>query len=123
AAAQVGCEVGQIAKSIIFRAARTGRGVLVVTSGSNRVHEARIEAVLGEPLGKADAAFVREATGFAIGGVPPLGHPTAPVRFGDEDLLRYPEIWAAAGHPNSLFRLDPADLPRMAGGPVMKVTA
>ena len=122
AAAQVGCTVGQIAKSIIFRAATSGRGVLVVTSGVNRVDEARIAALLGEPLGKADAAFVREATGFAIGGVPPLGHATPLVTFVDQDLLTHREIWAAAGHPNSLFRLDPADLPRMSGAPVVKVT-
>ena len=123
AAAQVGCTVGQIAKSIIFRAARSGRGVLVVTSGANRVDEARVAARLGEPLEKADAAFVREATGYAIGGVPPLGHATPLLTFVDEDLLRFAEIWAAAGHPNSLFRLDPADLPRMTGGPTLRVSA
>lgn len=123
AAAQVGCTVGQIAKSIIFRAASSGRGVLVVTSGSNRVDESRIEALLGEPLGKADPEFVREATGYAIGGIPPLGHATRLVTFVDQDLIGYREIWAAAGHPNSLFRLDPADLPKMTGGPVVKVTA
>ena len=123
AAAQVGCEVGQIAKSIIFRAATSGRGVLVVTSGTNRVDEARVASLLGEPLGKADATFVRETTGFAIGGVPPLGHATALATFVDQDLLKHREIWAAAGHPNSLFRLDPVDLARMTGGPVVRVTA
>jgi prolyl-tRNA editing enzyme YbaK/EbsC (Cys-tRNA(Pro) deacylase) len=123
AAAQVGCEVAQIAKSIVFRAAHSGRAVLVITSGANRVDEARITALLGEPLEKADAGFVRTATGFPIGGIPPLGHATEPVSFVDEDLLRFETIWAAAGHPNALFALSPHDLPRMVAGPVVKVTA
>ncbi len=123
AAGQVGCTVAQIAKSIVFRAATSGRGVLVVTSGANRVDEARIATLLGEPLGKADAAFVREVTGFPIGGVAPLAHATPLATYVDEDLLGHAEIWAAAGHPNALFRLEPGDLPRMTGGPVVKVTA
>lgn len=123
AAAAVGCEVAQIAKSIIFRAAHSGRAVLVITSGANRVDEARIMALLGEPLEKADAAFVREKTGYPIGGVPPLGHATEAATFVDEDLLRFDTIWAAAGHPNALFALSPRDLPRMVAGPVVKVTA
>ena len=96
--------------------------MLVVTSGANRVDEARIAALLGEPLGKADARFVREVTGFPIGGVAPIGHATALVTFVDEDLLAHREIWAAAGHPNALFRLEPADLPRMTGAPAVKVS-
>jgi prolyl-tRNA editing enzyme YbaK/EbsC (Cys-tRNA(Pro) deacylase) len=122
AAREVGCEVAQIAKSIVFRAARSGRGVLVITSGANRVNEARIAELLGEPLGRATPDFVREATGFAIGGVPPLGHATPLETFVDEDLLGLAVVWAAAGHPNSLFRLEPAALPRLAGGRVVKVT-
>ena len=121
AAAVVGCEVGQIAKSLIFRGAESGRGILVIASGANRVNEAAVAALVGEPIGKADAAFVREQTGFAIGGIPPLGH-ARPLRvLVDQDLLRYPEIWAAAGTPNSLFRLDPRDLPTMTGGEVAAI--
>lgn len=120
AAREVGCEVGQIAKSIVFRAA-SGRGVLVITSGSNRVDEAKVAALLGEPIGRAEPAWVREATGFAIGGIPPLGHARAMATFVDEDLLRFDAIWAAAGHPNSLFRLDPRDLADLAGGRVVRV--
>jgi prolyl-tRNA editing enzyme YbaK/EbsC (Cys-tRNA(Pro) deacylase) len=121
AARAVGSTVAQIAKCVVFRAARSGRPVLVVTSGAHRVDETRIAALLGEPLAKADPDFVRAVTGFGIGGVPPLGHAVAPEAFVDEDLLRHPVIWAAAGHPNSLFRLDPADLPRMTGGRVVGV--
>ncbi|MBI5708905.1 MAG: YbaK/EbsC family protein [Candidatus Eisenbacteria bacterium] len=121
AARAVGCEVGRIAKSLVFRGARTGRGVLVITSGANRVAEEKVAALLGEPLAKAEPAFVREATGFAIGGVPPLGHATRLETFVDEDLLRYDSIWAAAGHPNALFELRPAELLAMAGGRLMGV--
>ena len=121
AAAAVGCAVGQIAKSIVFRGAESGRAVLVITSGANRVNEQRIGELLGEPLEKAGPDFVRERTGFAIGGVPPVGHATALETFVDEDLLAHTEIWAAAGHPNALFRLAPQDLARMAGGRVVGV--
>lgn len=121
AAAVVGCTVGQIAKSLIFRAANTDRPVLVITSGANRVNENAIAAVLGEPLSKADAAFVREQTGFAIGGIPPIGHRTPLVVFIDRDLLQYDAVWAAAGTPNALFKLDPRDLEAMTGGTVVDV--
>lgn len=121
AAREVGCEVSQIAKSIVFRA-ENGRGVLVITSGSNRVNEARVTELIGEGIGRASPDFVREATGFAIGGIPPLGHATPLVTLIDEDLLALGEIWAAAGHPNSLFRLDAASLPALSGGRVAKVT-
>ena len=116
AARAVGCEVGRIAKSLVFRGARSGRAVLVIASGANRVAEEKIAALLGEPLEKAEPAFVREATGFAIGGIPPLGHASRLETFVDEDLLRYDTIWAAAGHPNALFELRPAELLSMAGG-------
>ena len=122
AAREVGCEVGQIAKSIIFKSA-SGRGVLVITSGSNRVDEAKVAALVGETIGRAEPAWVREITGYAIGGIPPLGHASAMVTFVDEDLLRFAEIWAAAGHPNSLFKLDPKDLPALSGGALAKVAA
>jgi len=121
AARAVGCETAQIAKSIIFRS-HSGRGVLVITSGANRVDEARVAELLGEPIGRAEPDFVREVTGFAIGGIPPLGHATALATFVDEDLLKLPAIWAAAGHPNALFQLAPADLPALSGGHVAKVT-
>jgi prolyl-tRNA editing enzyme YbaK/EbsC (Cys-tRNA(Pro) deacylase) len=122
AAALVGCQVGQIAKSLVFRTAGTGRPVLVITSGANRVNEWRVATLLKEALEKAPAAFVREHTGFAIGGVPPVGHPKPIETFVDQDLAQYPEIWAAAGTPNALFKLAPADLVRMTGGRVIRVT-
>jgi prolyl-tRNA editing enzyme YbaK/EbsC (Cys-tRNA(Pro) deacylase) len=122
AAAAVGCQVGQIAKSIVFRTGSSDRPVLVIASGSNRVNESNIAALLAEPLGKADADFVRRRTGFVIGGVPPLGHAEPLETFVDEDLLQYEEIWAAAGTPHAVFRLTPGDLVRMAGGRVVKIT-
>lgn len=121
AAAAVGCAVAQIAKSLVFRGLTTGRPILVIASGANRVNEATLAALAGEAVGKADAAFVRERTGFAIGGVPPLGH-AEPVRtFIDEDLLGLPEIWAAAGTPNAVFRLTPAELVAITGGQVAAI--
>ncbi len=121
AAQAVGCEVGQIVKSLIFKAKRSGRPVLVIVSGPNRVDERRIEALLGEPLGKADADFVRQHTGFVIGGVPPVGHTEELITYIDEDLLLYPEIWAAAGTPHAVFRLTPAELVKIAAGLVTTV--
>jgi prolyl-tRNA editing enzyme YbaK/EbsC (Cys-tRNA(Pro) deacylase) len=121
AAQAVGCEVGQIVKSIIFRAAETDRPVLVLTSGANRVSEKAIAGMLGEPLAKADAEFVRQRTGFVIGGVPPVAHTEPPVTFIDEDLLAYQEIWAAAGTPNAVFRLTPQELLALTEGRVVKV--
>ncbi len=116
AAAAIGCTVGQIAKSLVFRAKASDRPVLVVTSGVNRVDERKVGSLLGEKIGRADADFVREKTGFSIGGVPPVGHREAPVVIVDEDLLDYGEIWAAAGTPNAVFRLTPDDLVAMTGG-------
>lgn len=110
AAAAVGCEVGQIAKSLVFKGKKSGEAVLIVASGANRVDEKRVAALLGEKIGKADAEFVRQETGYAIGGVPPVGH-IKPLRtIMDEDLLQYEEIWAAAGTPHAVFRLTPAQL-------------
>ena len=123
AAQAVGCAVGQIVKSILFRAAETGRPVLVLTSGANRVSEKAVAAMLGEPLARADPDFVRARTGFAIGGVPPVAHAEPPVMFIDEDLLAYAEIWAAAGTPNAVFRLTPQDLLTLTAGKVMRVKA
>lgn len=121
AAEALGCEVGQIVKSLVFRAARTGRPVLVAASGANRVDEERVGELVGEPLEKADAAFVKEKTGFSIGGVPPLGHREEPVALVDEDLMRYEEVWAAAGHPHAVFGLHPRELVKMTGGRVVRV--
>jgi Cys-tRNA(Pro) deacylase len=121
AARQIGCDVAQIAKSLIFRAKQTNRPVLVIASGVNRVDEKALEALLGEKIGKADADFVREKTGYAIGGVAPIGHDTPPVTFIDEDLLKLDTIWAAAGTPFAVFRLAPADLERLTGGQVAKI--
>ena len=123
AAQAVGCQVGQIAKSIVFQTLASRKAVLVIASGPNRVDEVVLSGLVGEAIGKADADFVRQRTGFVIGGVPPLGH-TGPLQtFIDQDLLQYPEIWAAAGTPHAVFRLDPADLPRMTGGVVIKITS
>ncbi len=121
AAQAVGCSVGQIAKSIIFRAEKTDKPILVIASGSNRVNEKRIESFISEPLGKADADYVRKHTGFVIGGVPPLGHLERLQIFIDEDLLRYEEIWAAAGSPYAVFKLTPSDLIKMTGGRVVSI--
>lgn len=121
AAASIGCTVAQIAKSLIFRGERTGRPVLVVASGANRVSEKRVEALIGEPIGRADAAFVRERTGFAIGGVPPVAHAEPPAIVIDEDLLKLDEIWAAAGTPNAVFRLTPDQLVAITAGRVTRI--
>jgi prolyl-tRNA editing enzyme YbaK/EbsC (Cys-tRNA(Pro) deacylase) len=121
AARAIGCEVGQIAKSLVFRGQRTQRPILVIASGSNRVNEKRVGELISEPLGKADADFVRQKTGFVIGGVPPVGHAEKLEVFIDEDLLRYSEIWAAAGTPNAVFRLTPSDLVRMTEGRVIGI--
>jgi prolyl-tRNA editing enzyme YbaK/EbsC (Cys-tRNA(Pro) deacylase) len=121
AAAAVGCRVDQIAKSLVFRLRDSGRALLVITSGANRVNEAAVGALAGEPLDKADAAFVREQTGFAIGGVAPVGHARPVTTLIDADLLSWPEIWAAAGHPSTVFRLTPDDLVRITSGRVVAV--
>jgi len=105
-------------------AARACRRLVSQSPGGSRacgVNEPRVAALLGEPLAKADPDFVRERTGFAIGGIPPLGHATPLETFIDEDLLAHPRIWAAAGHPNALFELDPRELESMSGGRVTGV--
>ncbi len=118
AAAAIGCTVSQIAKSLLFQGATSGRALLVIASGSNRVDEQRAAALFGEPLHKPKADFVREQTGFVIGGVPPIGHNQPLSTLIDEDLLQYEEIWAAAGHPHAVFKLTPAELVAMTGGQV-----
>jgi len=121
AAQAVGCQVGQIVKSLVFKTKHSQRPILVLTSGQNRVDERRIEALIGEPLGKADADFVRIHTGFVIGGVPPVAHLEKPETFIDEDLLSYQELWAAAGTPHAVFQVTPLDLVRMTSGMVVRI--
>jgi prolyl-tRNA editing enzyme YbaK/EbsC (Cys-tRNA(Pro) deacylase) len=119
ASSAIGCGVEQIVKSLVFRGQSTGRAILAVVSGVNRVDEAKLSALVGEGVGKADAEFVREKTGYAIGGVPPLGHAESLLCVIDEDLLQHEEIWAAAGTPRAVFRLTPAELERITGGRVV----
>ena len=121
AADVLGVGVGQIAKSVIFRRLLDDAVVLVVTSGDRRVDEARVARHCGA-LGRADAAFIKARTGFSIGGVAPIGHLAAPVTLIDRELFRYAEIWAAAGHPNGVFRLSPQQLEQLTGAPVADVT-
>jgi prolyl-tRNA editing enzyme YbaK/EbsC (Cys-tRNA(Pro) deacylase) len=121
AAAAVGCEVGQIVKSLVFTLRGRGAPLLVLTSGANRVDEATLAGVVGEPLDKADADFVREHTGFAIGGVAPVGHTSALATLIDEDLMTWPEVWAAGGHPSTVFSLAPRELARITGGRIVRV--
>ena len=120
AADALGVDVGQIAKSVIFKRKADDVAVLVVTSGDRRVDEKRVAAITG-PLGRADADFVKTATGFSIGGVAPLAHATASVTLIDRELFRFDEIWAAAGHPNGVFKLSPQDLVRLTAAPVVDV--
>ena len=121
AADALGIEVGQVAKSIIFRRLSDDAAVLVVTSGDRRVDEAKVAALVGSPLGRAGAAFVKERTGFSIGGVAPLAHVHPPVTLIDRTLLRFGVVWAAAGHPHAVFALHPSDLPNLTGAPVVDV--
>ena len=121
AARAIGCSLGQIAKSIVFRAKRSDRPILVIASGSNRIAEGRIAALLGEPVEKASLEFIHERTGFRIGGVPPVGHLEQLPTFIDEDLLQYEEIWAAAGTSHAVFKLTPQDLIEVTGGEVIAV--
>jgi prolyl-tRNA editing enzyme YbaK/EbsC (Cys-tRNA(Pro) deacylase) len=121
AAQAVGCEVAQIAKSVIFRGGTTNKPILVIASGVNRVNEKKLATLLGESVEKPDADFVRQKTGFVIGGVPPIGHAEALAIFIDEDLMQHAEIWAAAGTPRAVFKLTPDDLVKMTGGQVITV--
>jgi prolyl-tRNA editing enzyme YbaK/EbsC (Cys-tRNA(Pro) deacylase) len=120
AADQLGVQLGQIAKSIIFRRKADDAAVLVITSGDRRVDEKKVEAHVGK-IGRADAGFVKDRTGFSIGGVSPVAHATPPVTLIDRDLLRFDVVWAAAGHPHGVFPLHPADLERLTGAPVVDV--
>ncbi len=121
AANAIGCTVAQIVKSLIFRGKQSDTAILAVASGTNRVDEKRLRELAGETIEKASADFVRQHTGFAIGGVPPLGHSEPLKTFIDEDLLQYDEIWAAAGTPHAVFQLTPKDLQTMTGGQVVSL--
>lgn len=122
AANAIGCTVAQIVKSLVFRGAESGKAILIEASGVNRVNEKAVALIVGEAIVKADADFVREKTGFAIGGIPPVGHAT---EMGavliDEDLLQYAELWAAAGTPHAVFPLTPDELIRIAAGKVVPI--
>ena len=125
AADALGVAVGQIAKSIVFRRKCDDAAVLVVTSGDLRVDEKKVQALVcadGSKLGRADADFVKDRTGFSIGGVSPLGHLIPPVTLIDQQLFRFTEIWAAAGHPHAVFRLTPQALQLLTAAPVCDVT-
>ncbi|MDQ3272689.1 MAG: DUF1289 domain-containing protein [Pseudomonadota bacterium] len=124
AADALGIALGQIAKSIIFRRKSDDMAVLVITAGDQRVDERKVEALVcpdGKRLGRADAEFVKARTGFSIGGVSPLAHTTPPVTLIDQSLLRFDEIWAAAGHPHGVFKLSPQQLVDLTGAPVSNV--
>ena len=121
AAQAAGCELGQIVKSLVFMLEPENTPLLALVSGANRVHEKRLGRQLGGTLAKADADFVREVSGFAIGGIPPVGHKTPMRTCIDEDLMQYEFIWAAAGTPNAIFRLTPDELVRLSGGTLLNV--
>lgn len=121
AADRAGCQLGQIVKSLIFMGKESKKPILVLTSGANRVDEKLISQYAGESIGRADADFVRDVTGFAIGGVPPIGHAQKMETYLDEDFLQYQTIWAAAGTPNAIFELKTEDLQKMTNGKVVKI--
>lgn len=121
AARACGCAVGQIVKSLVFRGKASGRAYLLLVSGANRVNEKAVAGILGEAIERPDAAFVREATGFAIGGIPPLGHANPLVPYLDTDLLQYETVWAAAGTPNAVFAADPKRLAQATGAQTISV--
>jgi len=123
AAALVGCAVDQIAKSIMFRGETSRTALLFITAGGNQVDPAKAGALAGEPLGKADAALIRAQTGFAIGGVAPVGHLTPPRAFFDPRLMAFDRVWAAAGTPRHVFAIAPADLLRLSGAREADFTA
>jgi prolyl-tRNA editing enzyme YbaK/EbsC (Cys-tRNA(Pro) deacylase) len=121
AADRVGCKLGQIVKSMVFKGQLSNKGILVLTSGANRVDEKKIEQYARETIIRADPDFVRSTTGFAIGGVPPVGHTTLLDTYIDEDLLQYKTVWAAAGTPNAVFELPSSDLARITHGKIILV--
>ena len=121
AADRAGCELGQIVKSMIFKGKSTDKPILVLTSGTNRVDEKRISEYAGEAISRPDADFVRAVTGFAIGGVPPIGHIQKMETYIDEDFIQYQTIWAAAGTPNAIFELPTDVLQKITNGKIVRV--
>ena len=121
AASTIGCEVGQIAKTLIFKGKTTGKPICIIASGKNRVDEKKIEQLVGEEIEKPDAEYVLKHTSFVIGGVPPIGFKFDIKPLIDEDLMAYQEIWAAAGTPFSVFRLSPNDLLLITQGRIVNI--
>jgi prolyl-tRNA editing enzyme YbaK/EbsC (Cys-tRNA(Pro) deacylase) len=121
AAAAVGCELGAIVKSLVMRGTTSHAPVLALVSGDNRADMALLEAAIDEPVERPDAAYVREVTGYAIGGIPPIGHPHPVRTVMDEDLLRFETVWAAAGHPHAVFPVAPAELAKATGAKVLAI--
>lgn len=121
AADTIGCQVGQIAKSLIFKGKESDKPILIIASGTNRVSEKKCKEFVGEPIVRPDAAYVLDNTGYAIGGIPPIGHKTKMACFIDEDLLQYETIWAAAGTPFAVFKLTPNILVDITQGKVISV--
>lgn len=121
AAAAIGCTVEQIVKSLVFKT-KSGKSILITASGGNRVNEKRIREIIGEKIARADADFVREVTGYPIGGIPPVAHTHKIETLIDHDLMQYEEIWAAAGTPNAVFRLTPQQLVMITSGRIVKIT-
>jgi prolyl-tRNA editing enzyme YbaK/EbsC (Cys-tRNA(Pro) deacylase) len=119
AAAACECSVGEIVKSLVFRGAESGRAILLLVSGANRVDENKVAETIGEPIERPDAAFVRAATGFAIGGVPPFAHTTPLACWIDCDLMRFERVFAAAGTPNAIFAVSPAALREAIAAPLI----
>jgi prolyl-tRNA editing enzyme YbaK/EbsC (Cys-tRNA(Pro) deacylase) len=122
AAAACGCEVGQIVKSLVFRGRQSGKAYLLLVSGANRVDQQAASAEIGEALDRPDAAFVRDVTGFAIGGIPPIGHAAAITTYIDQALLDHEVVWAAAGTPDAVFPVAPRRLAEAAAAKPMRVT-
>ena len=122
AAKACGCAVGQIVKSLVFKGRTSGKPYMLLVSGDNRVNQKDVAAQIGEPLDRPDADFVRNLTGFAIGGIPPFGHDTAMATYIDQDLYRFDAIWAAAGSPNAVFPTSPTALEKASAAARIKVT-
>ena len=121
AANALGCEIGQIVKSLIFKIQESNEPILILASGPNRVNEEKIALQLGKKITKADADFTREVTGFAIGGIPPLGHKQKIKTFIDHDLFKFDELWAAAGTPNAVFSVKSSDLQMLTDGTIVAI--
>jgi prolyl-tRNA editing enzyme YbaK/EbsC (Cys-tRNA(Pro) deacylase) len=121
AAKLIGCDLAQIAKTIIFKGKNSGNPICIIASGIHRINEKKIEEYIGEPLEKATPDFVLEKTGFVIGGVPPIGHSQPLTIFIDQDLQNYESLWAAAGNPHAVFKLTPQELIKITNGKVISV--